>query len=75
MMPSAVGTHQTGPAEEMRNNLFCREPFGNFYDLVGLFGGVGAMRSDGMRRWEGNAWSIESHSDSRAEKALAFLRR
>ena len=23
-----------------------------------LLGGVGAMRSDGMRRWEGDTWSI-----------------
>lgn len=52
----------------------CMNPF-DFYGFVGLFGGVGAMRSGGMRRWEGNAWSTESHSDSRAEKALAFLRR
>jgi hypothetical protein len=26
MMPSAVGAHPTGPAEEMRNNLFCPGP-------------------------------------------------
>ena len=29
-----------------------------YEELFALLGGVGAMRSDGMRRWEGGIWSI-----------------
>ena len=68
------GSYPTGSMGKVRPMHEPVSPI-NLYDPVGLFGGVGAMRFDGMRRWEGSAWSMESHSGSRAENALAFLRR
>lgn len=71
-----VGLYVTGGRDEVQRMKEPILPGQLLYEIFFvLFGGVGAMRSGGMRRWEGNAWSMESHSGSRVEKAFAFLRR